>query len=111
MKYAVYSDRPPNEPDPEPTTRRFGGPIPPSRPAQQLSREAQMTVRTVTPADGSLYLTIAWDSGTAILQDGQILDVPPGSVLENTIGVPNLTPLTGQELASNVNGSGGQVSN
>jgi hypothetical protein len=33
MKYAVYGDRAPNEPYPEPTARRFGGPIPPARPA------------------------------------------------------------------------------
>ena len=29
MKYAVYGDRPPNEPNPESTVRRFGSPIPP----------------------------------------------------------------------------------
>jgi hypothetical protein len=29
MKYAVYGDRPPNEPNPEPTTQRFGSPPPP----------------------------------------------------------------------------------
>ena len=33
MKYAVYGDRNPEAADPEPTTRRFGGPIPPARPA------------------------------------------------------------------------------
>ena len=33
MKYAVYGDRNPEAADPEPTTRRFGGPIPNPRPA------------------------------------------------------------------------------
>lgn len=33
MKYAVYGDHNPEAADPEPTTRRFGGPIPPARPA------------------------------------------------------------------------------
>ena len=33
MKYAVAGSRAPNEGDPEPTTRRFGAPPPPPRPA------------------------------------------------------------------------------
>lgn len=33
MKYAVYGDRSPEAADPEPIARRFGGPIPPARPA------------------------------------------------------------------------------
>ena len=33
MRYAVPGTRPPNEGDPEPATRRFGGPVPPARPA------------------------------------------------------------------------------
>ncbi len=28
MKYAAYGDRSPEAADPEPTTRRFGGPVP-----------------------------------------------------------------------------------
>jgi hypothetical protein len=30
MKFAVPGSRAPNEGDPEPTARRFGGPVPPS---------------------------------------------------------------------------------
>ena len=30
MRLAVYGARPPNEPLPEPTVRRFGGPVPPT---------------------------------------------------------------------------------
>ena len=70
-----------------------------------------MTVQQITPASGALTMTIPWDEGEQILQAGQVLSVPPGSALESTIGLANMTPLTGQELASNVNGTGGWVSN
>jgi hypothetical protein len=33
MKYAVHGDRNPEAADPEPTVRRFGGPVPPGRPS------------------------------------------------------------------------------
>ncbi len=33
MKYAVCGTRSPEAADPEPTVRRFGGPVPPPRPA------------------------------------------------------------------------------
>jgi hypothetical protein len=35
----------------------------------------------------------------------------PGSVLEGVIGLPNLTPLSGQALVTKQNGGGGGVSN
>ena len=45
-----------------------------------------MTIRTVTPASGALYLAFPWDGGTASLTAGTVLDVPPGSALETAIG-------------------------
>jgi hypothetical protein len=42
---------------------------------------------------------------------GQVLDVPPGPALESTIGLANLSPLSGAELDSCQQGSAGAVSN
>ena len=70
-----------------------------------------MSVRMITPADDSTGVTIGWDLGQAVLQSGTVLDVPPGSVLESTIGLANLTPLSGPELDSCQQGSAGAVSN
>jgi hypothetical protein len=55
-------------------------------------------------------LTIAWDGGT-VLTAGQVLDAPPGSDLENTIGPTNLSPLAGPALDSAQQGSAGAVTN
>jgi hypothetical protein len=70
-----------------------------------------MPVRQVTPADGSTGVTIGWDLGTVFLQSGTVLDVPPGSALESTIGLANLTLLSVPELDSCQQGSAGAVSN
>ncbi len=70
-----------------------------------------MTVRTVTPASGALYLQFAYGDGTEILTAGQVLDVEPGSAIEAAIGVANLTPLNPVQLADNAMGGGGFVSN
>lgn len=70
-----------------------------------------MMVRIVTPASGAAQLTISWDGGGTVLSAGQVLDVPPGSALETAIGTANLTPLTGEQLASDQQGGGGGVSN
>lgn len=70
-----------------------------------------MTVRTVTPASGALSMSFAWGDGTEILQAGQLIDVDPGSALETAIGLANMTPLSGQQLATAANGGAGAVSN
>lgn len=70
-----------------------------------------MTVRTVTPASGALYLSFSYGDGTEILTAGQVLDVEPGSAIEAAIGVANMTPLSGQQLATAANGGAGAVSN
>ena len=71
-----------------------------------------MSIRIVTPASGALYLSFPYGDGTEILTAGQILDVVPGSAAEAAIGVSNLTPLTGQALASEQQGAGtGGISN
>lgn len=70
-----------------------------------------MTVRTVTPADGSVSFAFAWGDGTEILTAGQLIDVDPGSALETAIGVANLTPLNAAQLADAANGGAGAVSN
>jgi hypothetical protein len=70
-----------------------------------------MSVRVVTLAGGALYLTFGWDSGTASLTAGTVLDVPPGSAQETAIGAGNLIPLTSQALVSEQQGGGGGVSN
>jgi len=70
-----------------------------------------MTVRTVTPASGALYLSFAYGAGTEILTAGQLIDVDPGSALETAIGAANLTPLSGQALATAANGGAGAISN
>ncbi len=70
-----------------------------------------MTVRIVTPASGALYLSFAYGDGVENLTAGQLIDVDPGSALEQAIGAGNLTPLTGQQLATAANGGAGAVSN
>ena len=70
-----------------------------------------MTIRVVTPADGTDSVTFPWDLTAVVLQRGQLVDVEPGSVLETNIGPENLTDPTAADLASSANGSGGQVSN
>jgi hypothetical protein len=65
----------------------------------------------ITPADGSASVSFAWDLGQAVLQSGTVLDVPPGSDLESSIGLTNLTPLSAPELDSRQQGSAGAVSN
>ena len=70
-----------------------------------------MTVRIVQPADGTAYVSFSWDSGTQILTEGQMLDVPPGSALETAIGAANLITPAAQVLAEAANGGAGAVSN
>jgi hypothetical protein len=70
-----------------------------------------MSVRVVSPADGSGSVAVTWDGEPQALQAGQLVDVPPGSVLEQAIGLANLTDLSGPELDSCQAGSAGAVSN
>ena len=70
-----------------------------------------MTVRTVTPADGSVSMSFPWGDGEEILTAGELIDVEPGGALESAIGVINLTPLNAQQLADAANGGAGAVSN
>lgn len=70
-----------------------------------------MTVQQITPASGALSMSIPWGDGTAIYQAGDLVSVPPGSALEAAIGLANMTPLTGQQLATAANGGAGAVSN
>jgi hypothetical protein len=70
-----------------------------------------VTVRILSPADGSTGVTIGWDLGQVFLQSGTVLDVPPGSALEGTIGTQNLSPQSGPALDSAQQGSAGAVSN
>ena len=66
-----------------------------------------MTVQQITPASGALTLTIPWGDGTAIYTAGDLVSVPPGSALETAIGLANMTPLSGQQLATAANGGAG----
>jgi hypothetical protein len=70
-----------------------------------------MTVRIVSPASGAASLTFSYGDGVEILTTGQLIDVDPGSALEQAIGVTNLTPLTAVQLADAANGGAGAVSN
>ena len=65
----------------------------------------------MTPASGAAYLSFPYGDGVENLTAGQLIDVDPGSALETAIGVANLTPLTGQQLATAANGGAGAVSN
>ena len=65
----------------------------------------------ITPADGSTGVTICWDLGQVFLQVGTVLAVPPGSDLESTIGLANLSSLSSAELDSAQQGSAGAVIN
>lgn len=64
-----------------------------------------MTLRTVTPANGAVQITIPWDGGGTVLPAGSVLDVQPGSALETAIGTANLTALSGTALANVQGGS------
>ena len=71
-----------------------------------------MTVQQMTPASGALSLAFPWGDGTADLTAGELLvSVPPGSALEAAIGLANMTPLTGQQLATRRTAAAGAVSN
>ena len=70
-----------------------------------------MTVRIVTPADGSARLAFAYGDATEYLTRGQLLDVVPGSAVESAIGASNLSLPTAALLADASNGSEGGVSN
>jgi hypothetical protein len=64
-----------------------------------------MTIRIVTPADGSAGVSFSWDCGTVWQPRGALLDVPPGGALEAAIGLSNLTTLNATQLQSAVSGS------
>jgi hypothetical protein len=66
-----------------------------------------MTIRMITPADGSGSVILSWDYGGQVLQARQLIDVPPGSQLETAIGLANLADATALQLASAQNGGGG----
>jgi len=70
-----------------------------------------MSVRIVSPADGSARLAFAYGDGTEYLTRGQLVSVPAGSALETAIGASNLSLPTGAQLADAANGSEGAVSN
>ncbi len=64
-----------------------------------------MTIRTITPADGSAQVTVSYGGSpggppsSATFTAGQVLDVPPGSALETALA-GNITALSGQALAN-----------
>jgi hypothetical protein len=66
-----------------------------------------MTMRQVTPADGSGSVTIAWDNSSITVPAGTVLDIAPGSALEAAYGTQNLTPLSGTALADDQQGDNG----
>jgi len=66
-----------------------------------------MTLRVVTPADGSGAVTIDWDHSRIAVPAGTVVDVDPGSALETAYGVTNLEDLSGAALADAQSGSGG----
>ena len=70
-----------------------------------------MTLRQIAPSDGSSGVSFGWDLGQVFLQSGTVLDVPPGSDLESSIGLVNLSPLSGPEQDDLAQGGGGAVSN
>jgi hypothetical protein len=70
-----------------------------------------MSVRIVSPADGSESMSFSWGDGTEILSKRQLIAVDPGSDLEQAIGVTNLADLTAQQLADASNGGAGAVTN
>jgi hypothetical protein len=66
-----------------------------------------VTIRVITPTDGSKAVTFAWDEAQVILDDGMLIDVPPGSALEAAVGLANLATAGTRQLASVSNGGGG----
>jgi hypothetical protein len=70
-----------------------------------------MTVRIVSPASGAVSLSFAYGESTEILTAGELIDVPPGSALEDAIGTGNLTVPTAKQLSDAANGGAGAVSN
>ena len=66
-----------------------------------------MTIRVVSPADGTMSVTFGWDLAEVILAKDQLVDVAPGSALEAAIGLANLADPAAQQLASVSNGGGG----
>jgi len=70
-----------------------------------------MTVRVVSPADLSAYVTYTWDNGQQTLAKGQLISVDPGSALETAIGAGNLITPASQVLTDAANGGAGAISN
>jgi hypothetical protein len=68
-----------------------------------------MSIRVVTPADGSGAVTVAWDNSQLTVPAGSILDVQPGSALEAAHELANLTPLSNTLLADDLEGPGGDA--
>ncbi len=74
-----------------------------------------MTLRVVTPAGGAAQVSVSYACGgydgpqVGLLTAGQVLDVIPGSALENAIGAGNLTALTGTLLNNALTGSDGSA--
>jgi hypothetical protein len=66
-----------------------------------------MTLRVVTPADGSGAVTISWDHSRIAVPAATVVDVDPGSSLETAYGTTNLADLSGAALASAQDGGGG----
>lgn len=50
-----------------------------------------MTLRTVSPADGSGAVSISWDYAQITVPAGSVVDIEPGSALEAAYGLANLT--------------------
>lgn len=70
-----------------------------------------MSVRIVQPADGSNYVSFSYGDGQEHLTKGQLLDVVPGSAVEQAIGTGNLALPPAQVLTEAANGGAGAVSN
>jgi hypothetical protein len=66
-----------------------------------------MTLRTVSPADGSGAVSISWDYAQITVPAGSVVDIEPGSALEAAYGLANLTPLFGLVLGGDQAGDGG----
>jgi hypothetical protein len=66
-----------------------------------------MSIRLVTPADGSGAITVAWDNSQLTVPAYTIVDIPPASAMEAAYGASNLTALGGPALADALQGTGG----
>lgn len=76
------------------------------------SHPQRLTYRTSNPSGShrGLYhadrqpdawdITVTWDNGASTVLAGTIVDIPPGSPLEDAYGPRNLVPLTDEQAGS-----------